>query len=65
MNVLAVSDDLSALLIAGMALLASVALAFVAYQKGAAGKQSLKPETSIVLPIGPVSEQDSSNKQAA
>lgn len=65
MNVLAVSDDLSALLIAGMALLASVALAIVAYRKGAAGKQSLNTETSIVLAIEPVSEQDSSNKQAA
>lgn len=65
MNLLAVSDDVSALLVAIFGLLASISLAFWAYQKGEAGKQSLEVDSAIVLTVDSRCEQDSHAKKAA
>ena len=45
MNLLAVSNDVFALMFGGVGLLASSLVAFLTFQKGAGGKRSLEADT--------------------
>ncbi|MEP3478864.1 MAG: hypothetical protein ABJZ55_06425 [Fuerstiella sp.] len=65
MNLLAVSDDVSALLIVGVGLLASIFAAYLAFQKGAGGKKSLETEAPIVLAVDQTRSPEASAKHAA
>lgn len=62
---LAISNEISILLIAVAGLLASISLAFLAYRKGEAGEQSLKTESFVVLTEGTEQHQDSPSRHAA
>lgn len=49
MSLLAVSNEVSVLLIAGACLLTGISLAFWAFHRGAKGKQSLEADSPAVL----------------
>lgn len=65
MNLLAMTDQMTALLLAGAGLLSSIALAFLAFQKGSNGKQSLREEVPSVLPMGSTEQPETHSKRAA
>ena len=65
MNLLAVSNDVFALMFGGVGLLASSLVAFLTFQKGAGGKQSLEADTPVVLSVKQSSSQEMPSKHAA
>lgn len=65
MNLLAVSDDVSALVVGGGILFASMCVAYLAFQKGANGKQSLETDAVVVLKVDQRREKELPVKHAA